>query len=89
LSNAQVKISEIFAGEVADAENRFEGIETFKLITGSPMVKGGLGFFDCKVSEVYDFASNSLIIGEVITAEIGEESRPLQYFDQRYHQLQE
>lgn len=89
LSSGQVKISNVFAGEVADAENRFEGIDTFKLVTRSPMVKGGLGFFDCKVSEVYDFASNSLIIGEVIAAEIGEESRPLLYFDQRYHQLQE
>lgn len=89
LSSDQVKISKVFAGEVADSENRFEGIDTLKLVTGSPMVKGGLAFFDCKVSEVYDFASNSLIIGEVIAAEIGEESRPLLYFDQRYHQLQE
>jgi len=89
LSSDQVKISEIFAGEVADAENRFEGIETLKLVTGSPVVKGGLGFFDCNVSEVHDFTSNSLIIGEVIAADIGEENRPLLYFDQRYHQLQE
>lgn len=89
LSSDQVKISKVFAGEVADSENRFEGIDTLKLVTGSPMVKGGLAFFDCKVSEVYDFTSNSLIIGGVIAAEIGEESRPLLYFDQRYHQLQE
>jgi flavin reductase len=89
LSSDQVKISKVFAGEVADSENRFEGIDTMKLVTGSPMVKGGLAFFDCKVSEVYDFTSNSLIIGGVIAAEIGEESRPLLYFDQRYHQLQE
>jgi flavin reductase (DIM6/NTAB) family NADH-FMN oxidoreductase RutF len=30
-----------------------------------------------------------LIIGEVIAADIGELDKPLLYFDQQYHQLQE
>lgn len=89
LSRDQVEISKIFAGQIEDTEDRFANIDTIRLVTGSPMVKGGLAFFDCEVSQVNDFATNSLIIGEVIAAELGEQNRPLLYFDQQYHQLQE
>ncbi|MCJ7537386.1 MAG: flavin reductase family protein [Anaerolineales bacterium] len=89
LSSDQVEISKVFAGQVSDSENRFSGIETIKFITGVPMLKDGLAFFDCNVSKVYDFATNSLIIGEVIAAEVGGKGSPLLYFNQRYHLLQE
>lgn len=89
LSTDQVEISKIFAGEIEDTENRFADIEIIRLVTGSPLTKGGLAFFDCEVSQVIDFATNSLIIGEVIAAELGEQDHPLLYFDQQYHQLQE
>ena len=89
LSNEQTEVSKVFAGQVGDDEDRFAGIETIKFVTGSPLIKGGLAFFDCKVFEIYEFATNSLIIGEVIAADIGENEKPLLYFDQQYHQLQE
>ena len=89
LSSEQSAVSKVFAGQVGDDENRFTGIETTNLVTGAPMIEGGLAFFDCKVFEKFDFATNSLILGEVIAAEIGDQDKPLLYFDQQYHQLQE
>jgi flavin reductase (DIM6/NTAB) family NADH-FMN oxidoreductase RutF len=38
---------------------------------------------------VNDFGTNSLIIGEVVAAKLGDGGMPLLYFDQRYHQLQD
>ena len=89
LSSEQTEISKVFAGQVGDDEDRFAGIETIKLISGSPLIIGGLAYFDCKVFQVHDFTTNSLIIGEVIAADIGEADKPLLYFDQQYHKLQE
>jgi flavin reductase (DIM6/NTAB) family NADH-FMN oxidoreductase RutF len=89
LSSFQKKISEIFAGQVAEDENRFESLETWTLTTGAPLLKGGLAYLDCKVSTVCDFGINSLIIGEVLAAEVGAGEMPLLYFNQHYHKLQD
>ena len=89
LSETQQQISKIFAGEIPDTENRFKNLETWTLVTGSPLLKGGLAFLDCKLTDVYDFGSNSLFIGEVVAAQVGNGGRPLLYFDQQYHMLQE
>lgn len=89
LSSAQKKISEVFAGRVTEDENRFEGFETWTMTTGAHLLKGGLAFLDCKLTAVNDFGTNSLIIGEVVAAKVGDGGMPLLYFDQRYHQLQD
>ena len=89
LSDQQKEISDVFAGQVEDTQDRFSGIQTKRLTTGSPMIEGGLAFFDCRVFDVLRFGTNSLIIGEVIAAEISEHVKPLLYFNQRYQQLQD
>lgn len=89
LSSAQKQISEVFAGQVTEDNNRFEGLETWAMTTGAPFLEGGLAFLDCKLTVVYDFGTNSLIIGEVVAAKVGDGGTPLLNFDQRYHQLQD
>lgn len=89
LSESQKEFSKIFAGLIPESENRFDGIETWTLVTGSPMLEDGLAFLDCQLTEVFDFGSNSLFIGEVVAAKVGNGGRPLLYFDQQYHLLQE
>lgn len=89
LSSDQEKISKIFAGQIPESENRFNGLETWTLTTGSPFLIDGLAFLDCKLAEVFDFGTNSLLIGEVVAAKVGSGGRPLLYFDQQYHLLQE
>lgn len=89
LSRDQKMISEVFAGKVTEDENRFEGLDTWEMTTGAPLLKDGLAFLDCKLIAVNDFGTNSLIIGEVVAAKLGDGGMPLLYFDQRYHQLQD
>lgn len=89
LSETQQEISKIFAGQIPETENRFENLETWTLVTGSPFLKGGLAFLDCRLTDIYDFGSNSLFIGEVVAAKVGSGGRPLLYFDQQYHMLQD
>lgn len=89
LSSDQIEISNIFAGQIGDDEDRFDGVETFELATGAPLIAAGLAFFDCKVFDIFDFSSNSLIIGEVIKVKINPAGEPLVYFDQHYSKLQD
>lgn len=89
LSNDQQNISELFAGQTTESEDRFKGLEILTLETGAPFIKAGLAFLDCKVIAVHDFGTNSLFIGEVSATRAGESGRPLIYFDQQYHQLQD
>jgi flavin reductase (DIM6/NTAB) family NADH-FMN oxidoreductase RutF len=89
LSETQEEISKIFAGLIPETENRFNGLETWTLITGSPFLKDGLAYLDCRLIDVYDFGTNSLFIGEVVATEVGNGGRPLLYFDQQFHLLQE
>ena len=89
LSDDQQSISELFAGNASESEDRFEGLETLTLATGAPVIKGGLVFLDCEVIASHDFGTNSLIIGEVIATKVGEIGKPLIYYDQRYHKLQD
>jgi flavin reductase (DIM6/NTAB) family NADH-FMN oxidoreductase RutF len=89
LSETQKEISKKFAGQIPDSENRFKGIETWTLVTGSPLLKDGLAFLDCRLIEAFDFGTNSLIIGEVVATKVGNDGRPLLYYDQQYHLLQD
>jgi flavin reductase (DIM6/NTAB) family NADH-FMN oxidoreductase RutF len=89
LSENQQGISKIFAGQVPETENRFDGLQTWTLVTGSPFLKEGLAFLDCQLTDVYDFGTNTLFIGEVVAAKVGFGGKPLLYYDQQYHLLQE
>jgi len=53
-----------------------EGIETETLITGAPLIKGGLAYFDCRLRQAIDAGTSILFIGEV-TAVKQFEGQPL------------
>lgn len=89
LSSAQQAISEMFAGQSRDELHRFDGIDTITLVTGSPFVKNGLAFIDCKLIAIHPFNQNSLLIGEVLATRVGNSEKPLLYFDQQYRKLQD
>ena len=89
LSSTQQKISEIFSGQIPDSENRFDGLETWTMVSGAPLLKGGLAYLDCKLTNFVDYGTNSLVLGEVVAAKVGDDGKPLLYFNQRYHQLQD
>ena len=86
LSEKQADISDRFAGRIKE-QNRFSGVDVFTLITGAPLIYGGLAHLDCRVIYMYGMPESSLFLGEVVAAQISDSLRPLLYYDREYHVL--
>lgn len=87
LSNEQAVISNIFAGRVPEASNRFANLQTETLVTGSPLIVGGLAWLDCRVIETFDAGMNMLFIAEVVAARSMDAREPLVYHNREYWKL--
>lgn len=87
LSAEQSKISELFAGKTAEVKDRFADLQTETLVTGSPLIVGGLAWLDCRVVETFDAGMNTLFIAEVLAARDGNDGQPLIYHNRKYWNL--
>lgn len=87
LSSEQVQVSNVFAGRVADVNDRFAGLQTESLVTGSPLIAGGLAWLDCRVAQTFDVGMNTLFIAEVLAARGDGSGEPLIYHSRRYWKL--
>ncbi len=89
LASHQQAIAEQFAGSNGDYQNRFDGIETQRLVSGMPFIVGGLAFLDCRVYETYQIATHTLFFGQVVDICINSEDpvEPLLYFNRSYQQI--
>ena len=87
LSASQTRVSDIFAGRFPEIEDRFADVQVETLVTGSPLIVGGLAWLDCRVVETYDAGMNTLFIAEVLRARGSGEGHPLLYHDRKYWQL--
>ena len=88
LSQEQVEISNRFAGRIPDGEDRFAGLESFSMISGAPLLQGGLAWFDCVVIATYPAGNHTVFIGEVLAAQTGDPASPLLYYDRDYRNLE-
>lgn len=84
LSGGQSKISDLFAGRFPDVEDRFADLQTETLVTGSPLIVGGLSWLDCRVTQSFDAGMNTLFIAEVVAARSFGEDQPLIYHNRKY-----
>jgi flavin reductase (DIM6/NTAB) family NADH-FMN oxidoreductase RutF len=87
LSSEQQAISEIFAGRLDESTDRFENVETETLVTGAPLIKGGLAWMDCRVVQTLDSGMNTLFIAEVLAARGDGQGSPLIYHNRDYWRL--
>jgi flavin reductase (DIM6/NTAB) family NADH-FMN oxidoreductase RutF len=87
LAAQQSKIADLFAGKIPGVEDRFAGLETQTLVTGSPLIAGGLGWLDCRVVETFDAVNSTLFIAEVLSAQTTGHGQPLIYHDRVYWSL--
>lgn len=83
LSADQADISDIFAGR-KDAEDRFADVQTETLVTGAPLIVGGLAWLDCRVVESIGAGMNTLFVAEVLAARGTGEGNPLLYHNRSY-----
>ena len=90
LSAQQQDISERVAGRSsAETGDRLENLETETLDTGAPLIKGGLAYLDCRVSQKIDAGMNTLYVAEVVAARGYDHDRVLVYHDRQYRKLQD
>lgn len=87
LDRSQQEISDRFAGRIPDYEDRFEGLDTNTMITGSPFLPGGLAQFDCRVFDKYEIGGHTLFFGQVLAAQINKVAKPLIYYNRSYWEL--
>ncbi|MHC1739561.1 MAG: flavin reductase family protein [Anaerolineaceae bacterium] len=87
LESRQQHIADVFAGKIPEESDRFTDLETFTLITGSPLVKVGRAYLDCSVMQSFPLLHSTIFIGEVKAAQ-GDLSRlPLVYLNRGYRQV--
>jgi flavin reductase (DIM6/NTAB) family NADH-FMN oxidoreductase RutF len=86
LSAEQAGISDLFAGKTSTAD-RFAGLSTQTLVTGSPLLIGGLAWLDCRVVETFDAVSSTLFIAEALAAQTMNDVMPLIYHNRKYWAL--
>lgn len=87
LTEDQADLSDRFAGRVEGLADRFDGLLTETLVTGSPFIVGGLAWMDCRVVHTFDAGENTLFIGEVVAARGEGAGRPLIYHNRVYWKL--
>lgn len=87
LSQAQAALSDRFAGRIPEEGDRFAGLETFELLTGAPLLSGGLAYLDCRVRSSVPLENSTLFLLDVAAVRLGAEAGPLIYFDRSYHQI--
>ena len=87
LTKDQSKISDVFAGRFPDIKDRFAGLKTETLVTGSPLIVGGLAWLDCLVVKTFEAGTNTLFIAEVLAARAARDGQPLIYHNRAYWQL--
>ncbi len=87
LAQHQKEISDRFAGRHTELSNRFEGIQTFQMVSGAPLIAGSLSVFDCKTISSIPSGTHTIFIGEVLAARQLSHHLPLIYFDRDYREL--
>jgi len=87
LDESQIAISDRFAGRQTEKLDRFLSLDTFTMVTGAPLIRGGLVSFDCKVCDTHDIGQHTLFIGQVLAMQKGDGMKPLIYFNRQYYSI--
>jgi flavin reductase (DIM6/NTAB) family NADH-FMN oxidoreductase RutF len=91
LAQDQEETFRVFAGQkVEHGDDKFVGEETITAVTGSPILKHAMGWFDCRVIAAYPGGNtHTIFVGEVLAADQaqGAHEAPLVYFNRRVRHL--
>ncbi|MBR0683206.1 flavin reductase [Roseomonas eburnea] len=89
LAAGQEALSGLFAGRSADADmpERFANASWGLLATGAPALDGATVSFDCRIAEVVERGTHSVIFAEVEAVRQGAASRGLIWFSRDYHRI--
>ena len=81
-------LSDLFAGRGKVAmEERFRRGDWVAMETGSPALKSARTAIDCRISQVSEVGTHSVLFGEVARVQLGEPGPALMYIDRAYRSL--
>ncbi len=88
LHSAQHALSDLFAGYGdSPMEERFAAAAWSRLSTGSPVLKDALVSFDCRIVQVSEVGTHSVLFCEPAALQFGSSQDGLIYFARAYHRL--
>lgn len=90
LSAGQQSVSDAFSApsDKADMASRFAAGVWGKLVTGAPALEGAAASFDCRITEVMEQGTHSVVFAEVQAVRFAEMAAGcLMYYARSYHGL--
>lgn len=88
LAASQETLSPLFAGFTDEPmEERFAAAAWTTLATGSPVLAGAVVSFDCRIAQVTEVGTHSVIFCEVEAIQAGSAHEGLIYFGRSYHRI--
>ena len=86
LTAAQQHLSPVFAGMTdCDMDGRFAAGDWGTLVSGAPVLRGALVSFDCRIAQVVEVGTHSVLFCAVDSIAVGEGHDGLIYCGRRYH----
>ncbi|MHC5652944.1 flavin reductase family protein [Stappia sp.] len=82
------RLSDAFAGKGGlSFDERFALAEWMVLATGTPVLAAARVGLDCRVTEITEVGTHSVIFGEVVALSLGDRGPALIYLDRAYHRI--
>ena len=85
LAKADQKVFERFFKAAPAAGNRFGDIAYHLKKTGAPILERAVSYLECEVRHVYEQNDHSIVVGEVVSAEVLNDDAPLVMNDTPWH----
>jgi flavin reductase len=88
LEGNQQPLAEAFAGRTGlSMPERFALGSWVTLATGAPVLESARASFDCRLTEVLEQGSHSVLFGLVEAVRVGSHEQALVYLDRSYHRV--
>lgn len=88
LSEDQEHLSRLFADKSLQESHGFKDVEHSLAANGAPLLKDCIGYMHCRVVDSHEGGDHLIFIGEVDSAEAGEDKGPLLYWRSAYRRVQ-
>jgi flavin reductase len=85
LAAGQEELSSLFGGVETDQDLRFAAGAWHTLETGAPVLDGSVVAFDCRITQMTEIATHTVLFAHVVAIQHGATHDGLVYFARAYH----
>jgi len=87
LSHEQEALSALFAGNEVPMAARFAQTGWTRLVTGAPVLESAVASFDCKIDQITEVGTHSVLFCGVAAIRLGSAGSGLIYHGRAYHKI--